>query len=436
MDFLRKIAEFIERHQLLRPDGLYLVGLSGGADSVALLLALRSLGYQVEAVHCNFRLRGAEADRDEQFCRELCAREDVPFHVVHFDTRAYAALHHVSVEMAARDLRYGYFRQLCHDIGAAAVCVAHHADDQVETILMHLIRGTGLHGLTGMSPRNGQVLRPLLDVTRHDIEQWLAQCRQPFVTDSTNLVDDVVRNKVRHHVVPLLTDINPSATDNILKMSQHLVEAEKVITAAVRPMQPLVVDELLRQPSPLYTLYVSLKDYGFNASQIEQVAQSLTGPSGREWRSATHQLVIHRGRILVEPLQAPLPALVLPEPGVYVYTDAIRFRVQMFDKTADFSIDKSREVALLDASKVAFPLQVRPVQAGDRFHPLGMRGSKLLSDYMTDRKMSLFSKRRQLVVTDARGTIVWVVNERPSELAKVTSSTKQLLKLTFLMHNS
>ena len=126
----------------------------------------------------------------------------------------------------------------------------------------------------------------------------------------------------------------------------------------------------------------------------------------------------------------------LPEPGVYVYTDAVRFRVEKFDKTADFSIDKSREVAFLDASKVAFPLQVRPAQAGDRFHPLGMRGSKLLSDYMTDRKMSLFSKRRQLVVTDARGTIVWVVNERPSELAKVTSSTRKLLKLTFLMHNA
>ena len=166
---------------------LFLVALSGGADSVCLLLAMKRLGYRVEAIHCNFHLRGAESDRDEEFCKRLCEREQIPFHTVHFDTKTYAEVHKVSIEMAARELRYNYFEQLRKAIDAEAILVAHHKNDAVETLLMNLLRGTGIHGLQGIKPRNGRIIRPLLCVSRQEIVEWLNMIGQDYVTDSTNL---------------------------------------------------------------------------------------------------------------------------------------------------------------------------------------------------------------------------------------------------------
>ena len=184
-----KVADFIEREGLLSRDGLHLVALSGGADSVALLLVMKELGYHIEAAHCNFHLRGEESNRDEEFVKMLCKRHDVPIHLIHFDTEEYATLHQVSIEMAARDLRYHYFHQLCHDIGADSVCVAHHRDDAIETFLMNLIRGTGIHGLTGIRPQNGQIIRPLLCVSRQEIENFsvcLVHCQEFSLPDEDN----------------------------------------------------------------------------------------------------------------------------------------------------------------------------------------------------------------------------------------------------------
>ena len=181
-----KVERYVEKHKLLKPSELYLVALSGGADSVALLLLLKNAHFNVHAAHCNFRLRGEESDRDEAFCVELCQRLGVELHRAHFDTREYAELHKVSIEMAARELRYKWFEQLRQDIGAAGICVAHHRDDSVETVLLNLVRGTGLRGLTGIQPRNGNILRPLLCVSRAEIEVFLAEKGQKYVTDSTN----------------------------------------------------------------------------------------------------------------------------------------------------------------------------------------------------------------------------------------------------------
>ena len=219
----KRVADFIKKHQLLQQEEHYLVALSGGADSVCLLLILKQLGYSVEAVHCNFNLRGEEAKRDEQFCVSLCEEQHIPLHRIHFDTREYASSHHVSVEMAARELRYRYFAQaarelryryfaqLCQDLSAAAVCVAHHQDDTVETVLMNLLRGTGIHGLAGIQPVSYlkamsnpfpaplTVVRPLLCLSRADIEQYLENIGQLYMTDSTNLhADETLRNKLRY----------------------------------------------------------------------------------------------------------------------------------------------------------------------------------------------------------------------------------------------
>ena len=425
-----KVADFIAKHQLLSHDGLHVVALSGGADSVALLRILCDLGYHVEAAHCNFHLRGEESDRDEQFVKNLCQSLNVPLHLIHFDTVEYASLHQVSIEMAARELRYGYFRQLRDDIGAETVCVAHHRDDAVETLLMNLLRGAGIHGLTGIRPRNGHIVRPLLGVSRQEILEYLDSIGQDYVTDSTNLQPDVLRNKVRLQLIPLLEQLSPGASDNIARSANYLSEAEKVYNAsfsALGARATLPISSIMDSPSPLCLLHEWLSPYGFNRSQIDQLLACLDGESGREFTSPTHTLVVDRDRLVVEPVSAPMKPHVIPEPGNYRLTEKLCLKVETTD---DISISKLDDCATLDKEKVLFPLTVRPVQSGDVFCPFGMEGHKLVSDFLTDSKRSLLEKRRQLVVTDATGAILWLVGLRTDNRFRVTPQTTTILRLS------
>ena len=433
---LRRIQQFIEKNQLLESRKLYLVGLSGGADSVALLLILRELGYRIEAAHCNFKLRGEESDRDEIFVRELCTHYNIPIHVIHFDTKEYANLHKVSIEMAARDLRYGYFRQLCKDINAEGVCIAHHRDDAVETLLMNLLRGAGIHGLTGIRPKNDIVIRPLLCVSRQEILEYLDSIGQSYVTDSTNLVDDVLRNKIRLRVLPLLEEIAPGATVNIDKTANYLREAEQVYEAEMQREKSMLsidagevsITELLQQPSPSAFLHEWLSPLGFNTSQTEQILHAVNGEPGREFMSATHTLVVDRTSILVEPIRPAMKSIKIPEAGTYRYDDATTYKI---DITDEINISKSADVATIDADKVKFPLAIRPIENGDWFIPYGMTGRKLVSDYLTDKKFSILQKRRQLVLTDALGSIIWLVGCRTDNRVKVSNETTKILRITY-----
>lgn len=418
MRFIETIKEYLEQQHLLDSDKRYLVALSGGADSVCLLLVMRHLGYQIEAVHCNFHLRGEESNRDEQFVVELCKNQNIELHLIHFDTTTYAKTHQVSIEMAARELRYRYFEQLRQDIGADGICVAHHQDDSVETILLNLLRGTGIHGLTGIKARNGYILRPLLCVSRNEIIAWLQAQHQTFVTDSSNLEDDVVRNKIRLNVIPQLKDISPTACQQILSTAQRLNETACVYDATMRETlerlknnDSIEINDLLREPSPESVLFEWLMPLGFAPKTIESISCSLTNiQAGREWQSTTHQLTINQGRLLVEPISDELPTLRIPEPGTYIYHETAKIRIEQM---AGRHIEKEPSKASLDSSKVEFPLTLRPVKAGDRFQPYGMKGTKLVSDYLTDKHLSIFEKRRTLVLCNKNGDIVWVVNHRP-----------------------
>lgn len=444
--FLRKVSRFVSSHDLLNRSDKYLIALSGGADSVAMALALKELGYHVEAAHCNFRLRGEESYRDERFCVRFCQDNGIKLHLTHFDTMGFAQLRHLSIEMAARHLRYSYFDRLLNDIGAAAVCVAHHQDDSVETVLLNLIRGTGIHGLTGIKCKNGKVVRPMLCVKREEIECALREAGQEFVTDSTNLVDDVVRNKIRLDILPLMREINPSVSDSIAKTAERVGEAAKVFDAVLDASASKVVvktddgrmkilsERLKAEPSPEYLLFLLLKDFSFNPSQVEQVYRSLDADAGRTFYSPTHQLLIDRDCIVVEPLVDDAPRkLVIPEGGVFVYDDSMKFRVEKIVLGQDGHLTKARNCCCADLSKVKFPLTIRPVRTGDRFVPFGMRGSKLVSDYLTDAKMNLFDKRRQLVLTDASGRIVWLVNQRTDNRCRISGDTEKMLMVTCVM---
>ncbi len=422
---LSKVKDYIKQHNLLNSNDLYIVALSGGADSVALLLFLDEMGYQVHAAHCNFHLRGAESDRDEAFCESLCLQKNIPFHRIHFDTLTYAETHHVSVEMAARELRYGYFEQLRKDIGAAGICVAHHRDDSVETVLLNLIRGTGLRGLTGIQPRKGYILRPLLCVSRQEIEQYLQVKGQSYVTDSTNLVAEVQRNVVRLKVLPLLETINPAVADNIQRTAENLTEAQSVLDVAIeniRNAKILEYRELERFGSREYILYEWAKQYGFNGSQVKEL---LTAEIGSVFSSSMgYDLLVDRDRYAVEFSLKPFQNVRIPEEGTYILDEITKIKV----RKCPAYVSKNPSVATLDAQKVAFPLTVRRVEEGDRMQPYGMRGTKLLSDLMTDCKLSLFDKRRQLVVVDAQGVVIWAVGLRVSQQVAVTDHTSEVLE--------
>jgi tRNA(Ile)-lysidine synthase len=484
--FVDRVRRFASVHELFVYGGKYIVALSGGADSVSLLFVLKhlehELGIGVEAAHCNFHLRGAESVRDEEFCKQLCERLSVPLHLIHFDTQAYADLHRVSIEMAARDLRYGYFENLRRDIEAHDICVAHHRDDSVETVLLNLVRGTGLRGLRGIQPRNGNIIRPLLSLSREDIVQYLDALGESYVTDSTNLHNDVKRNKIRLDVMPLLRELNPSVSQSIFESSLRVGEALKVFDEAMKQSiadvttpprgctcpkctnqpvrkctnQPLLVqqsllhqqrctlqanhpltisiDRLKQQPSPEYTLHEILSPRGFTSAQIEQIYGSLdTCSAGKTIASDSHELAFDRGSLLVQPrtnVADAVRSMRIPETGTYLFSDSLKIKVAAEDCGDDYVPSRAADCVCLDASDIKFPLTLRHIEQGDRFVPFGMNGMKLVSDYLTDRKKNVFEKRAQLVVTDAQQRIVWLVGERTDNRFRITPHTQQALRLT------
>ena len=483
-----RVRRFASVHELFVYGGKYIVALSGGADSVSLLFVLKhlehELGIGVEAAHCNFHLRGAESVRDEEFCKQLCGRLDVPLHLIHFDTQAYADLHRVSIEMAARDLRYGYFENLRRDIKAQDICVAHHRDDSVETVLLNLVRGTGLRGLRGIQPRNGNIIRPLLSLSREDIVQYLDALGESYVTDSTNLHNDVKRNKIRLDVMPLLRELNPSVSQSIFESSLRVGEALKVFDEAMKQSiadvttpprgctcpkctnqpvrkctnQPLLVqqsllhqqrctlqanhpltisiDRLKQQPSPEYTLHEILSPRGFTSAQIDQIYGSLDSCSaGKIIASDSHELAFDRGSLLVQPrtnVADAVRSMRIPETGTYVFSDSLKIKVAAEDCGDDYVPSRAADCVCLDASNIKFPLTLRHIEQGDRFVPFGMNGMKLVSDYLTDRKKNVFEKRAQLVVTDAQQRIVWLVGERTDNRFRISKETSKALRLTLL----
>ncbi len=433
-----KVDTYTKKHNLLNTNDLYLVALSGGADSVALLLWMQEAGYRIHAAHCNFHLRGEESDRDEAFCQALCERLDVPLHLAHFDTHEYAALHQVSIEMAARELRYRWFGQLCRDVEAAAVCVAHHRDDSVETVLMNLLRGTGLRGLTGIQPRSEledhggeggklMVLRPLLGVSRAEVEEFLTTRNQDYVTDSTNLEADVLRNRLRLQVLPLLAELNPAVKENIIRTTENLSAAQDLldsVTERYKGSSELILNTLAEGVSREYIVFEWLKHYGFNGSQARQI---LDAETGRVFSSSTgFDVLKDRYRLLVEPTGEPMKPVKVPEEGTYVLDEHTKISV----RRVPAYVSKSSETATIDAQKVKFPLVVRRVENGDWMIPFGMKGRKLLSDLMTDRKMNIFEKRRQLVVVDAQGVIVWVAGLRTDQRVAVSEATCEVVEVT------
>lgn len=443
---LNRVKEFISRNKLLDKKSLYIVALSGGADSVCLLLLMKKLNYNVHAAHCNFKLRGEESERDELFCRELCLKHDIPFHLTHFDTRAYATLHKVSIEMAARELRYGYFEQLRVSIDATGIIVAHHKNDRVETFLMNILRGTGLNGLESIKPLNGHIIRPLLCVNRHEIENFLKELGQEYVTDSSNLIDDVLRNKIRLNLIPILEEIYPKASENICRTIDNVSESVKIVNNSLSysinkclnktgQEYEISIKELMKQPSPETVLYTILSDFGFTPTTIRSIYNNVNAQSGKKWYSDNYILAKDRDYLRAFSIKDSNILsnidILIPEEGKYEIFHNCFLNIKGVNKEKDFTPSKNRYYITIDADKIKYPLILRNYRTGERFQPYGLKGKTLISDYLTNNKRSYFQRKHQLVLSDNQGNIIWLVGERISQCYACTENTIKILEIRY-----
>lgn len=426
--FKQRVQQFINEKKLLDTYGKVLVALSGGADSVALLRVLLSSGYSCECAHCNFHLRGEESDKDELFVQHLCDRMGSKLHLAHFDTRSYASANKLSIEMAARELRYAWFEELRAQVGANAIAVAHHRDDSVETILLNLIRGTGINGLKGIAPRNGYIVRPLLQESRESIEEYLRALEQDYVTDSTNLQDVYMRNKIRLNILPMMKELNPSVAESIQETGVRLAEVARIYNrdrkeVLNRVLKEISADErqlcivdVLQDVAPESLLYEALSPLGFNAAQVKDILHCIIAEqSGKRFFSLQWEVLRDRDSLLIH------------RRGVG--NEVLELLVDEQEITSGFMVPKDRFIACVDADKITQPLTLRKCRVGDWFVPFGMKGRKKVSDYLTDRKRSLYEKERQWVVCSGED-IVWLVNERIDNRFRVKEDSRRVLLIS------
>ncbi len=413
-----KVRKYIQTNQIFSQDGLILVGVSGGADSVALLLILKSLGYQVQALHCNFHLRQEESDRDERFVSELCRKNNIPLLIKHFNTKEYAARNNVSIEMAARDLRYNWFYDVLTDNNAQSIAVAHHRNDQAETLLLNLIRGTGIRGLAGMYPIRNQIARPLLCVTRDEILAYLNEIKQDFVTDSTNLEREATRNKVRLDILPQMAEINPSIVNTLSETCSILMSSlpfyEKKVEEELNRVKhndtEVSIPQLQECENTDVLIYEWLKDKGFTTSQHREIAESLESTSGKIWESKAYRLLKDRDRLILQEKKEKVSG------------------PQIIQEQVDSITETGPDLAYFDSDKIVAPITYRTAKKGDWFIPFGMEGKKLISDYLTGIKATRFEKKNQLLALCGED-IIWVVGHRSDNRYRVDKDTRHIIRL-------
>ena len=436
---LCKIRTYIEKHNLLRTGDTVIVGLSGGADSMALLHVLVRLNYPCIVAHCNFRLRGDESDRDEFFTRQITDTLRLPYYSKDFDTAGYAAQQHISIEMAARELRYKWFEELRHLHKAKAIAVAHHQDDSAETILLNLIRGTGIRGLTGIRPKRDFIIRPFLETTRQEIVDWLNSQRIACRIDSSNLSDKYTRNFIRLHILPMMETFNPSVKQAIARTADHLSEVETIYLDFIEKERQRLMDKqlrisipnLLQSVAPQTILYELLKPLGFTRLLSESVYNSLSGESGKIFyaHDSDYQILKDREFLLIIKKQSKDNTIYTIHADDSIETP-IRLQTQKTEKVEDFQINKSKTVASFDFDKLTFPLTLRTWRKGDWFIPFGMKGRKKLSDYFSDQKFDC-NRKEQIWLLCSDFDIIWIIGERTDDRYKIKKSTKNILSVHF-----
>ena len=446
IEFHNTVSSYIEETGMFNSSDNILVGLSGGPDSVALIHVLISLGYKCTAAHCNFHLRGSESDRDMNFVRDLCKSLDVDVLMVDFDTVDYAKSHKLSIEMAARELRYNWFGKLINENGFEKISIAHHSDDAIETFFINLSRGAGIHGLTGIRPINGNIVRPLLCVSRKDIMCYLEQCGLEYVIDSTNQESDYLRNKFRNIIIPAIESSVGGFKFNMVRNLSIIQKTENYLNEkieqdiscyrSVKENGTVTFDieklkcDMGRNAS--FLLGEFLKTYGFGHDSIDKVLNMSKSDSGQKFLSKDYSLYKNRG--LIEICQnvnnedAENPYYIIDKQTSEIDTPIHLRIIENADTGAKVF---SSDIACLDAEKLKFPLVLRHWKNGDFFYPSGMVGKKKISDYFVNRKLSVNEKNSSwLLLSDEK--IVWVVGMRVDNRFIATRNTKNTITIELI----
>ncbi len=413
-----------------------LVASSGGIDSMVLTDLLSKLDYQITLAHCNFHLRGKESDLDEAFVIQTAKSLQIPHHIISFDTKEYATKNNISIQMAARDLRYTWFEELLKKQHFDYLLTAHHADDNLETFLINLSRGTGLEGLTGIPAINNQFIRPLLPFTRKEIETYANNNNISWREDLSNSETKYLRNKLRHDVIPLLKEINPNLLESFTKTMEHLKGSKQIIRDRIHQIKKDItietegslkfkIQNLKSLNNPKAYLFEILNTYGF--TEWDDVLNLLEAQSGKQVFSKTHRLVKDRAYLILDKIniESPLNSYIINESDTNLKIQNLNLKIQNIIKSLKVH---SRKIVYIDKSLLTFPLTVRKWEKGDYFYPLGMRGKKKLSKYFKDEKLSVLDKENIWLLC-SNNDIVWVINHRQDERFKIIKSTKNILKI-------
>ena len=433
---LKQFQAYINRYNLITEDDKVILALSGGIDSMVLAGLLLKVKVEFVAAHCNFHLRGEESDGDEKFVRDYAERNGIQCFVKHFETEKYAAEQGVSIEMAARDLRYTWFEQLRQQLGYDKIVVAHHADDQAETFFINLLRGAGLRGLKGMQPQNGVVIRPLLWASREQIRRYAAENHIVWREDHTNAESVYLRNKIRNQLLPVFDELQPDARQGLYKSLEHLASENELYRELLKEKFGQIIEEndvcqiIGKQyfVNNFQLLFEWLRNYDFNTDQCQFIYEAIGTGIGNQYNSSTHRVIIGRDDLQLSEIKEDANDEIQIEIREEEVFSPIHLCFSRFERTDGFVIDKSPEVAQLDFDKTRFPLTLRHWRYGDRFYPLGMKGSKLLSDFFVDQKFTEWQKRNVWLLVSADDDILWVVGWRIDDLFKVTSETKSVFR--------
>lgn len=446
MNLLQRYHQFIKDENLFSPKDKLLLAVSGGVDSVVLCELCKQAGYDFIIAHCNFQLRGEESERDEQFVRALGEKYKVEVKVKKFETQKYAEENKLSIQEAARVLRYEWFEEVVssQDSGfssLAYILTAHHSDDNAETILMNFCRGTGLHGLTGIPVSYGHIKRPMLCFTREEILQFAKENKLKFVEDSSNQSSKYTRNLFRNEIIPVISKVYPQVKENLTDNIERFKEIEKLYKLSVAGLKKKLVKEKgsewhipikqLMGYNNRALIYEIISDFGFGEKQIDEVLKLAESESGRYIDSPTfnYRLIKHRHWFIISPVQSAESGIIIIEQK----NKSIGFEkgILQIEETNNQQPATSNKTACLDAKEVTYPLILRKWKTGDYFYPLGMKKKKKLARFFIDNKLSKSAKEKIWVIESDK-KIIWVVGHRIDERFKITEKTKSVLRLNLI----